>query len=342
MFLANHVPPESASIQDVCKPQYAKYHGGVDQNTANELAKILNKVYVNPPVGYVKVEGYLDNLRFKNKWCDSYTIGDGFLKIRRVIYDIDFPDKKTYEYIQVSLNDQKYNDEYYANPDDINGAISAYLNEKSSKGIYKMQYDEEADGSIYDVSPASVFETFTKPGEIGLIDFINKVGPQWEHRYIVRTSVDDMNDMQTCLDLISYVPVAFIPAQGANAIIDFVRGNTKQLLVRSGVIVGSVVGGVIVYKVAGKLEARMLSCGTNTTAMRGIYEAVAEATADIENTLAVEPDAVFEYVTETTDVGDYIECKTTNGTTTDIPKSGLTSAQIQCLENGCFTGETLV
>lgn len=70
--------------------------------------------------------------------------------------------------------------------------------------------------------------------------------------------------------------------------------------------------------------------------------AEAEVEAKIIDTLEKEPESIFEYVTETTDEGDYINCKTVDGEETYLDKSKLTKDQIKCLEDGCFTGETLV
>lgn len=70
---------------------------------------------------------------------------------------------------------------------------------------------------------------------------------------------------------------------------------------------------------------------------------MAESESKILKILKNDPESVFEDVTETTDKGTYIECKINkSGIKADIPKSKLTPAEIDCLENGCFTGETLV
>lgn len=68
----------------------------------------------------------------------------------------------------------------------------------------------------------------------------------------------------------------------------------------------------------------------------------ADAETNIVKELQTEPDAIFEYVTETTDKGDYIECKTADSIKTGVPKDALTEEEAKCLEDGCFTGKTLV
>jgi intein/homing endonuclease len=53
-------------------------------------------------------------------------------------------------------------------------------------------------------------------------------------------------------------------------------------------------------------------------------------------------ESVFEYVKETVDQGDSITCRTVDNLEVDIPKSELTSGEVKCLTDGCFTGDTLV
>ncbi|WP_160680903.1 polymorphic toxin-type HINT domain-containing protein [Clostridium sp. C8-1-8] len=95
---------------------------------------------------------------------------------------------------------------------------------------------------------------------------------------------------------------------------------------------------------AAKLEGIIgeISKGAKAEEVVTLIDGVAEAESNIMRILEAEPDAVFEYITETTDAGKYIKCKTIDGVELEIPKNELSEEAVECLENGCFTGETLV
>ncbi len=42
--------------------------------------------------------------------------------------------------------------------------------------------------------------------------------------------------MQQAIDICSCIPVIFVPAQGASILISFLRGNTKDALIRAGLL----------------------------------------------------------------------------------------------------------
>ncbi|QAS59366.1 hypothetical protein [Clostridium septicum] len=69
---------------------------------------------------------------------------------------------------------------------------------------------------------------------------------------------------------------------------------------------------------------------------------VAEAVSKIRTCLKTKMESIFEYVRETSDLGDVIRCKTVDGFEVNLAKSELTDVERKCLTDGCFTGDTLV
>ena len=232
----------------------------------------------------INIQAYLENtwkIGDVNVWAGINDISDGELVIdsKKAIYPQGVRTLTTCDTIYLSLDTELYQSEYYATPGDLQQAMSEYLGQKTERGVYQKQYDAEGQiggiGSIYGVDPIGDYLTFGGT-DIGIVDYTNKCGPMWEARWVSRTSEDDWNDIQLCLDILSCFPIAFLPAQGANILIDIIRGNEKEALLRVGLLVFAEVGGRILFKAIGPLFERLKNY-SSPTEMKPVLQTVAEA-----------------------------------------------------------------
>ena len=118
---------------------------------------------------------------------------------------------------------------YYATDEDLTNTIFKYMKEKSNSGIYYKEY--ELGGKEYIYSTACNPQYFAMISENGdsitKEDFINMMGPQWEFQFAETTiDLDVIDVVHRMLDLGGMIPVFGILADGTNAILYFVEGDT--------------------------------------------------------------------------------------------------------------------
>ncbi len=254
--------------------------------------------------GLVNIQDYLTGLNFNNAWSVVDSIRDNTLRIQCNIRNTTTG--TTSEYVDADLPMTEYLGGYYAKESDIIAALGNYLKEKSNSGIYARQWAAEELGIFYDVDGMSQYNVFGgKNGPIDITTFINQMGPQWELNYLLKTNEDRLNEMQQAIDICSCIPVIFVPAQGANILISFLRGNTKDALIRAGLLgTVSIVNKVVSVAVEGDLATNIANCGDDTASMKSTFEEAVEAACFTAGTLVLTNEGLKPI--EDIKIGDYV------------------------------------
>lgn len=234
------------------------------------------------PPNAVKIKRYLTDLGFENRWGSIDFIGDNILRVKCNIVN-DYTGT-TFEMVEVDLPMYQTPNGYYADPVKIIASLAKYFYQKTDRGIYARQWSAEAYGILYNVNGIDQYDVFGgEDGPIDITTFINQIGPQWEVAYMAYSNEDRLNDLQQGLDLISCFPVIFIPAQGGNILISFARGDTKDALIRMGLLAAvPIATKVVSTAVSGTLKTAVENAVTDTVLMKSIVEAVTVSVSKIK------------------------------------------------------------
>jgi alpha-tubulin suppressor-like RCC1 family protein/chitodextrinase len=222
------------------------------------------------PSNLTNIQTYLNNLNFKNGLGQVDYIGNGKIGFKSLIINDMFPNNSKTEIISVPLTMQEYNTGWYATKENILNAISSYFISKQDQKIYSRQVAARSYGTIYNVNGNEQFNTFggrnsKYPQDINT--FINKLGPQWEIAYITKTDEQRLYELQQGLDMLAFIPVVGLLAEGSNAIISYTNGNTMDAMIRAGFgVAGPVASKVKSLKITEPLKASLFKAA-NTTAL---------------------------------------------------------------------------
>ncbi|MCX7747060.1 MAG: polymorphic toxin-type HINT domain-containing protein [Clostridia bacterium] len=322
--------------------------------SSSAYKNILNNDVVPPPTGYVEVEECITGaLKYSHlKGCIEY-VGDRTINITRTImgWNGGPVEGDTYS-IAVTLPMKRYYGKYYAKPDDVYNAIKRYVLEKSSRGIYLKEYKQGYQGKqFYGYDPLHKFSVYSveQKHDYTLDEFINIMGCQWESDWANRPEYKiSWHDI---LDLAGMIPIVGELADGTNAVLYFMEGDIANGLKSSAGVVPFIGEGVVGLKVV----KNSVKYFRQVKILKNSLQLASEAITEVKNYLVKKPDAVFEYVTESSCVGDNLKLKTINSAELDLSRSQLKTelkakgmseeaaeSSMKCLEDGCFTGDTLV